>query len=210
MQSLLIYEDNSRLRELLQMLLNDEVNFKVKASFDNCNQVIADMLQYEPDMVIMDIDMPGMSGIEGVKFIKQTKPETRVVMYTVFEDDERIYQSICNGADGYLLKNTTPIKLLQALNDLNEGNTPMSPFVAQRVFNYFRLQQVKPNYQLTRREQEILQLLVLGNSYKMIAGQCFISIDTVKRHLQNIYAKLHVSCGTEAVAKALKERIVAN
>ncbi len=208
MLTLLIYEDNQRLRQSLELLLNNDVDFKVAATYHHCNEVADQVLAYEPDLVIMDIDLPGTSGVDGVKRIKEVRPATRVVMYTVFDDDDRIFRSICNGADGYLLKNTPPLKLVHALHDLQEGNTPMSPFVAQRVFQFFRQQQLQPDYQLTRRELEVLQLLVGGNSYKMIADQCYVSIDTIKKHLQNIYAKLHVSCGTEAVAKALRERIV--
>lgn len=208
MKQILIYEDNPRLRQSLELLLADGNYFEVRAAFDNCQQVEKDMLQYEPDVVIMDIDMPGMSGIEGVRRAKATLPRTKILMYTVFDDDDRIFTSICNGADGYLLKNTPPLKLVQALHDLVEGQAPMSPFVAQKVFSHFRQQTVRPDYQLSNREKEILELLVEGNSYKMIAAKTNISVDTVKKHLQNIYHKLHVSCATEAVAKALRQNIV--
>jgi DNA-binding NarL/FixJ family response regulator len=157
---------------------------------------------------MMDIDLPGMSGIEAVRIIKQRCPDTRVMMFTVFDDDDRIFQSICNGADGYLLKNTPPLKIIQGLQDLMEGGAPMSPFVARKVFQQFRNGSSASDYQLTPREVEILGQLVKGNSYKMIAAECDITIDTVKKHLQNIYYKLHVNCGTEAVAKAIKEKII--
>jgi DNA-binding NarL/FixJ family response regulator len=208
MTSIVIYEDNSRLRQSMELLLNDGSSFEVKASYDNCTHAEQDMATHRPDVVIMDIDMPGMSGIEGVGRVKACHPTAKVVMYTVFDDDDRIFESICNGADGYLLKNTPPLKLMQSLGELIEGNTPMSPFVAQKVFNHFRQKTTKTDYQLTQREKEILELLVEGNSYKMIAGKTNISTETVKKHLQNIYHKLHVSCATEAVAKALKDRII--
>ncbi|MGB5025577.1 MAG: response regulator transcription factor, partial [Saprospiraceae bacterium] len=153
-------------------------------------------------------DMPGMNGIEATRIIKQNCPHARIMMFTVFDDDDRIFESICNGADGYILKNTPPLKIIQALDELMAGGAPMSPFIAQKVFQHFRNSTVVPDYKLTERELEILNLLVKGNSYKMISGICFISLDTVKKHLQNIYYKLQVSCGTEAVAKALKEKIV--
>ncbi len=206
--NLVIYEDNARLRESLELLLANDKLYRVKGAFSNCNAVDKDMLATEPQLVIMDIDMPGMNGIEGVKKIKEHHPEVKIVMHTVFEDDSRIFQSICAGADGYLLKNTPPARLLSSLQEVLDGGVPMSPFVAQKVFQHFRNKDVQPDYKLTAREKEILQLLVKGNSYKMIANELHISVDTVKKHLQNTYHKLHVSCGTEAVAKALQQKIV--
>lgn len=207
--SLVIFEDNVRLRQSLELLLSVESGFKVTGSFSNCTDVVEQMNHLKPELVIMDIDMPGMSGIEGVKRIKMGFPDIKVIMYTVFDDDNRIFDCICNGADGYLLKNTSPLKLIQALIELAEGGAPMSPFVAQKVFQFFRnTQHGNESFNLTPREIEILEWLVRGNSYKMIADKSFISIDTVKKHLQNIYHKLHVNCGTEAVVKALQHKIV--
>ena len=206
---LVIYEDNVRLRESLELLLGTDTGFKIAGAFSNCNSVTEQMESLDPQLVIMDIDMPGMNGVEGVRRIKTEFPHIKVIMYTVFDDDNRIFDCICNGADGYLLKNTSPLKLIQALQELSEGGAPMSPFVAQKVFQYFRnSKQAKEDFNLTPRETEILDLLVRGNSYKMIADQACISIDTVKKHLQNIYHKLHVNCGTEAVVKALQHKIV--
>lgn len=207
--SLVIYEDNVRLRESLELLLGTETGFSITGAFSNCTLVSEHMETLAPDLVIMDIDMPGMTGIEGVRRIKTEFPDIKVIMYTVFDDDNRIFDCICNGADGYLLKNTSPLKLIQALEELAEGGVPMSPFVAQKVFQYFRTsKEGKDVFNLTPRETEILELLVRGNSYKMIADKSNISIDTVKKHLQNIYHKLHVNCGTEAVVKALQHKIV--
>ncbi|MEQ1797151.1 MAG: response regulator transcription factor [Lacibacter sp.] len=207
--ALVLYEDNTRLRQSMEMLLDEASGYKVTGSFSDCDNVIDDVKNCNPEMVIMDIDMPGIGGIEGVKRIKQNYPEVKVVMHTVFDDDNRIFESICAGADGYLLKNTAPLKLIQMLEDLMQGGAAMSPFVAQRVFQYFRQNnKVNDEFHLTAREKEILELLVKGNSYKMIADKTAISIDTVKKHLQNIYHKLHVNCGTEAVAKALQHKII--
>jgi DNA-binding NarL/FixJ family response regulator len=207
--TLVIYEDNARLRQSLELLLGDDTAFSVVGAFPNCIKVTEQMEELLPQLVVMDIDMPGINGIEGVKQIKAGFPDIKVVMYTVFDDDNRIFDCICAGADGYLLKNTSPVKLIQSLQELSEGGAPMSPFVAQKVFNFFRTNKpVQDTFNLTPREKEILELLVRGNSYKMIADKSHVSVDTVKKHLQNIYHKLHVNCGTEAVAKALQHKIV--
>jgi DNA-binding NarL/FixJ family response regulator len=206
---LLIFEDNPRLRHSLELLLNDEENFSVAASFPDCDKADKMVEEYKAELVVMDIDMPGIGGVEGVKRIKQSHPEVKVVMHTMFDDDTRIFDSLCAGADGYLLKKTSPVQLVTALQEVMHGGAPMSPFVAQKVFQFFRQKENKQDeFNLTAREKEILELLVKGNSYKMIADKSFVSIDTVKKHLQNIYHKLHVSCGTEAVAKALQHKIV--
>lgn len=206
---LLIFEDNSRLRQSLGLLLNDETNFQVAGSYPHCDEAAKWVKKHDADLVIMDIDMPGIGGVEGVKRIKNASPEVKVIMHTMFDDDNRIFDSICAGADGYLLKNTSPVQLINALQEAMNGGAPMSPFVAQKVFQYFR--QVKTDsdqFNLTAREKEMLELLVKGNSYKMIADKTSVTIDTVKKHLQNIYHKLHVNCGTEAVAKALQHKII--
>jgi DNA-binding NarL/FixJ family response regulator len=206
---LLIFEDNPRLRQSLELLLNDEENFSVAASFPDCDEADKMVEEYKADLVVMDIDMPGIGGVEGVKRIKQSHPDVKVVMHTMFDDDTRIFDSLCAGADGYLLKKTSPVQLVTALQEVMHGGAPMSPFVAQKVFQFFRQKENKQDvFNLTAREKEILELLVKGNSYKMIADKSFVSIDTVKKHLQNIYHKLHVSCGTEAVVKAIQHKIV--
>jgi DNA-binding NarL/FixJ family response regulator len=208
--NLLIYEDNARLRNSLELLLDDGVSFKVVGSFSNCDNVVNEMALHSPHLIIMDIDMPGIGGIEGVKLVKNTNVAVKIIMYTMFDDDKRIFDSICAGADGYLLKNTSPVALSASLLEVMNGGSPMSPFIAKRMFDFFRQQNnnQQPDFNLTRRELEILELLVKGNSYKMIADKSSVTIDTVKKHLQNIYHKLHVNCGTEAVAKALQHKIV--
>ena len=206
---LMIYEDNNRLLQSLELLLGEGSGFKVVGAFPDCDEVEKQVRKLKPELVIMDIDMPGIGGIAGVKIIKSLFPDVRIIMYTAFDDDNRIFECICAGADGYLLKNATPLKLIQALLELAEGGAPMSPFVAQRIFGHFRKESaIAESFDLTNREKEILTSLVKGNSYKMIADKNGISVDTVKKHLQNIYHKLHVNCGTEAVAKALQHKIV--
>ena len=206
--SLIIYEDNDRLRQSMEMMLTDLSGYEILGSYGHCNDIASHTANCCPDLVIMDIDMPGMSGIEGVKILKEHCPLAKVMMFTVFDDDDRIFESICNGADGYILKNTPPLRIIQALAELLEGGAPMSPFVAGKVFQHFRKSNTAADYQLTSREKEVLELLVKGHSYKMIASDCNVTVDTVKKHLQNIYYKLHVSCGTEAVAKAIREKII--
>ncbi|MBL7740752.1 MAG: response regulator transcription factor [Chitinophagaceae bacterium] len=207
--TILIYEDNTRLRQSLELLLGEGSGFHVSGTFPDCDNAEEQVARLEPDLVVMDIDMPGIGGIEGVRIIKSNFPDVKVIMHTVFDDDSRIFESICAGADGYLLKNTSPVKFIQSLHELADGGAPMSPFIAQKVFQHFRQQnKTTDSFNLTGREKEILEHLVKGNSYKMIADKCSVSVDTVKKHLQNIYHKLHVSCGTEAVAKALQHKII--
>ena len=207
----IIFEDNVRLRQSLEMFLDDKVLFKVKASYENCLYAMEAAKEHRPELVIMDIDMPGISGIEGVKAIKNYNPGIKIVMYTVYDDNDNIFDCICAGADGYLLKQTPPHKLKEALKEVMDGGSPLSPSIAGKVYKHFQKQissTTREEYNLTKRETDILQSLVRGNSYKTIASEQFISIDTVKKHLKNIYLKLQVNSGTEAVANALRDKIV--
>ena len=151
--------------------------------------------------------MPGHTGIEGVAMIKEANPLTAVIMYTVFEDDEKLFKCLCAGANGYLLKKTPPSKLFDAIQEVLNGGAPMSPAIAKKVLNTFQQKQ-NNKYNLTPRETEVLQLLNKGYTIKMIAAQLDIAFDTARSHLKNIYQKLHVNCGKEAIAKALNEKIV--
>ena len=204
---IVIFEDNDALRKSLVYLLKNANGYEVVGDYDNCVEAGTIVRVYEPDVVLMDIDMPGQNGIQGVCAVKEARPHTSVIMYTVFEDDEKLFQCLCAGANGYLLKKTSPSHLFEAIQQVAEGGAPMSPSIARKVLNSF--QQGKSNqYQLSAREVEVLQLLIKGYSAKMIAAQLNISFDTARFHLKNIYAKLHVNCGKEAIAKALSERIV--
>jgi DNA-binding NarL/FixJ family response regulator len=205
--SIILFEDNDRLRESLSYLLNEEPGYEVLADFNNCNESDAVVKKYKPDIVLMDIDMPGHTGIEGVAMIKEANPLTAVIMYTVFEDDEKLFKCLCAGANGYLLKKTPPSKLFDAIQEVLNGGAPMSPAIAKKVLNTFQQKQGN-KYNLTLREAEVLQLLNKGYTIKMIAAQLDIAFDTARSHLKNIYQKLHVNCGKEAIAKALNEKIV--
>ena len=205
---IIIFEDNDHLRESLVYLLNSDERYKVIADYNNCREATSITLVYQPDVVLMDIDMPGMNGIEGVKKVKEARPETAVIMYTVFENDEKLFACLCAGANGYLLKKTPPARLFDAIEEVLEGGAPMSPSIAKKVIDSFNKKTAQQNYFLSARELEVLQLLVKGHSTKMIAVTLFISFETVRSHLKNIYTKLHVNCGKEAIAKVLMERIL--
>jgi DNA-binding NarL/FixJ family response regulator len=205
--TVILFEDNERLRESLAYLLNMN-GYKVAGDYNNCNEAATIVRVYKPDVVLMDIDMPGESGITGVKMIKEARPETAVIMYTVFEDDERLFQCLCAGANGYLLKKTPPAKLFEGIQDVLEGGAPMSPSIAKKVLGTFQAKKESNKYHLTPREIEVLQWLVKGYSIKVIAAEMFLAFDTVRTHLKNIYQKLHVNCGKEAIAKVLGERIL--
>ena len=202
-----IFEDNDRLRESLVALFNGMDEYEVIGDYNNCNEAATIARVYKPDVVLMDIDLPGESGIKGVFKIKESYAQSAIIMYTVFEDDEKLFQCLCAGANGYLLKKTAPSKLIDAIQEVIAGGAPMSPSIARKVLNSF--QHGKSNrYHLSTREVEVLNLLTKGYSTKMIAAELKISFDTARYHLKNIYNKLHVNCGKEAIAKALGERIV--
>ncbi len=208
-QRVLLYEDNVRLLNSLQQLISDEPGYHVCGAFPHCDNVADEIEALVPSLVIMDLNMPGIGGIEGVKIIKALNPSLKVVIHTVFDDDNRIFDCICAGADGYLLKGTPAASFISSLQDLLNGGAAISPFVGQKVFQFFREhQQTSTEYNLTTRETEILEQLVKGLSYKMIARECYISVETVRKHLHNIYYKLQVHSGTEAISLAIKEKIV--
>ncbi len=203
-----IFEDNDALRESLVYLLKNANGYEVVGDYNNCLEAATIARVYEPDVVLMDIDMPGQNGIEGVRMIKEARPQTLVIMYTVFEDDEKLFQCLCAGANGYLLKKTSPSHLFEAIQQVAEGGAPMSPSIARKVLNSFQQNNKTKHYQLSARETEVLQLLIKGYSSKMIASELSVSFDTARFHLKNIYSKLHVNCGKEAIAKALSEHII--
>ena len=211
MIKLLIYEDNPQFREGLTMLINGTIGFEVLAAFKNCNHVVDEVEAFKPDVVLMDIDMPGTNGLQGLKLIREQNTEVKVLMLTVFDDNKNVFEALKAGANGYILKKTQPAKLLEYIQDAQTGGAPMTSSIATQVLKMFSEVHSKTpgeNYDLSDREKEVLQLLVNGYSYKMIAAEMFISIDTVRSHIKKIYEKLQVNSKSEAVAKAFRNRIV--
>lgn len=201
-----IFEDNHQMRSSLQLLFSLENDFHLCGIFEHANDIQSHVQASNPDIILMDIDMPGVNGIEALSQALTIKPETIVVMYTVFEDDDKIYDAICEGARGYILKKTSNDKLISTLKEIFEGGSYMTPVIARKALAMFQKKKyVNNNYNLSDREKEILHLLVDGYSYKMIASQCFISLDTVRSHIKNIYAKLQVNSNVEAVRKAIEK-----
>ncbi len=204
-----IFEDNQKFRESLEFLIVTSSDMELCGSFEDTNRLIQKIEALEPDVVLMDINIPGKNGIEAVREIKMYLPKINVCMQTVFEDDDKIFASLCNGASGYILKNTPPEKVLQAIREVAEGGSFFTPSVAKKVLNNFQ-QQVNDGefIQLTDREKEILKLLVDGLSYKMIADNVNLSFHTIHTHIRNIYEKLHVNSKGEAINKAMKNKLV--
>jgi len=206
-----IFEDNKSLRQGLQQLINGSDGFTCAGAFEDCLDLIKNIEDSKPDVVLMDIEMPGINGIEAVGMLREKYPDLKILMQTIFEDSDKIFRSILAGASGYILKNTSPSRFLEFIKETYEGGAPVSPSVATKV-----LQMVVDrspagkvnNFNLSEREKEVLSCLVKGMSYKLIADACFISIDTVRGHIRNIYEKLHVHSKSEAVAAALKGNIV--
>jgi DNA-binding NarL/FixJ family response regulator len=212
MNSILVslYEDNDKLRDLLSLLLNNTSGFKVARAYPDCRKVKSEIVIDKPDVVIMDIDMPKCSGIDGVRMIKEIDVNIKVIMHTVFDDEDKLFACLTNGADGYILKRDSSEQLIPAIREVVEGGAPMSPGIARKVLNAFHppAESSQGKFHITTRETQILESLAKGFSYRMIGIEYSISPETVKRHLKNIYEKLHVQCGPEAVAKAIREKII--
>lgn len=206
-----VFDDNKGRQEALKMLLDDTDDMVCVGVFDNCAQAVQDVRQARPSLVLMDIDMPKVNGIEGLKALRREFPDLIILMQTVFEDEDKIFAAIQAGANGYILKKTTSLRLLDAIRDAMEGGAPMSPSIAKKVVETFRTAAKGPaenRFDLSEREQEILALLMKGLSYKMIADQKGISYHTVNGHCKRIYEKLHVHSATEAISKAIAHKIV--
>jgi len=199
-----IVEDQSRYRDLLRMILSGSDTIELIFEKEHCRNIIADVAKQAPDVLIMDIDLPGKSGIDAVVELKAVFPQVKILMLTVFEDDEKIFAAIKAGANGYLLKKDSPQKILDAIRELSEGKASMNGLIAKKVMEYFHKKKPLPeveDFRLTRREHEILELLIQGLSYKEIASKCFISPETMNSHIKNIYQKLNVHSRAEISAR---------
>ena len=205
-----IIEDRREIREGLSMLINGTAGFKCTDSYRSMEDALPRIGGNLPDVVLSDIGLPGMSGIEGMRILKEKHPNLLLLMLTVYDDDERIFDALCAGACGYLLKKTPPAKLLEGLREAVDGGSPMSPEVARRVIALFR--DIRPperaDYELTPHETRLLKLLVEGHNYKTAAFELNVSINTISFHMRHIYEKLQVQSKSEAVAKALRDRLV--
>ena len=205
-----IVEDQREVREGLGALINGTRGFSCVAGYRTMEDALESMGSVAPDVMLVDIGLPGMSGIEGIRILREQFADTPILALTIYDDDDRVFEALCAGASGYLLKNTPPARLLESLAEAVQGGAPMSPEVAQRVVRLFR--EFRPpdraSYHLTPQETELLKLLVDGHHYKTAADAMDISVNTISFHLKNIYVKLRVHSKSEAVAKALREHLV--
>jgi DNA-binding NarL/FixJ family response regulator len=205
---ILIYEDNTSLRESLNTLLTLSQNYMVLGAFEECSNVSKQVEEMKPEVILMDIDLPGISGIEAVKHIRRVNKEVQIIMLTIFDDNTHVYDALYAGANGYLLKKYISDKLVNSIEEVLQGGAPMSPSIARMVILHMHETTAGNDYQLTVREKEILHSLSKGNSFKLIAAELGISLETVRTHIKHIYDKLHVQSQIEAVSKAITERLI--
>lgn len=205
--SVIIVEDDTEIREGISSFINSTPGFVCNRAYESCEEILDDLKPPLPDVILMDIGLEKMTGIEGVKKLKLKYPELDIIMLTVYEDDNKIFDSLRAGASGYLLKKSPLEKIIDAIHDVKSGGAPMTPSIARKVLNFFSATSNSiEEYNLTRREKEILELLVDGLSYRMIANKLSLSLDTVRTHIKNTYVKLHVNSKAEAMAKVLKHK----
>lgn len=207
-----IVEDNVTIRDGLAALINGTSGYSCVGSFSDCESFLGKLNSLNSDVVLMDIGLPGMSGIDGISKAKKMKPELNILMLTVYEDNQTVFKALCAGACGYLVKKTPPARLLEAIKDAYDGGAPMSSLIARQVIDIFKQTQGKhseeADIELSSREKEVLTSLSDGNNYQEIADRLYISVDTVRHHIKNIYRKLHVHSQSEAVAKAIRKGII--
>ncbi len=198
-----IYEDNQSLREVLSAIIRNSEGFDLAGEFGHCLDAVQNTIAFQPDVILMDIDMPEKSGIDGVKDVKSVYPAVEIIMHTVFEDTDKIFEAIRAGATGYILKNNSLSSILQYIREVHEGGAPMSPAIARKVLakQHEPQEPQKTNFNLTEKETNVLRHLANGLSYKMVAAESNLSIDTVRSHVKNIYEKLQVHSVTEAIHK---------
>ena len=205
-----IVEDRNEIREGLARLVALTEGFECSAAYRSMEEALAKIPENIPDIILADIGLPGISGIEGVKLLKERYPELKVLMLSVYDDNDRIIEAICAGASGYLLKNTSTVKLIASIKEVLQGGAPMSPEIARRVIELFRRNPPpkQVDYNLTPHESRLLKMLVEGHNYKTAAAELGLSVNTISFHMRNIYDKLQVHSKSEAVAKALKSGLV--
>jgi DNA-binding NarL/FixJ family response regulator len=205
-----IIEDREQTREGLAILIDGTNGYRTVGTFASMEDALAKIVSLAPDIALCDIELPGMSGIEGVRRMKALLPDLQILMLTVFADNDHVFEAICAGASGYLLKDTPPARLVEAIRELYEGGAPMSPEIARKVVAMFSkvVPPKREEHRLSARELEILQLLAEGHSYKTAAKALGLSLDTIRFHIRNIYEKLHVHSKSEAVVLALRKGIV--
>ena len=207
---IVVYEDNNNLRESLCNLITFSKDLLLLGNYARADDVATQVKELKPDVILMDIDLPGINGIEAVKQIRLFNQQVQIIMLTVFDDNRHVLDAICAGASGYLLKKYISDYLIESITQVLQGEAPMSPGIARMVIQGMQElpKPIADKYKLTNREKEILSILSKGNSYKLIAADLSISIDTVRTHIKNIYEKLHVHNQTEAVSKAITEKLV--
>ncbi|MEM7485872.1 MAG: response regulator transcription factor [Bacteroidota bacterium] len=209
--NVLIYEDNESLRNSLVALLSREKGFHIVGDYPECTDLENHLIHLSPDVILMDIDLPEMNGIDGVKKIRSINTMIHVLMLTVFDDTSSVYDALYAGANGYLLKKYISTRLVTSIKDVLEGGSPMSPAIARLIIDSIKQKGVPKStldYNLTSREIDVLVSLAKGNSYKMVADDLTISIDTVRTHIKHVYEKLHVQSQGEAISKALREGLI--
>jgi DNA-binding NarL/FixJ family response regulator len=207
-----IFEDNAKFLDALSMLIRGTAELRLTGAYDSTAGLLDKVAAANPDLVLMDIGIQPISGIEATRQILRVYPTVKILVETVFDDDGAVFAAICAGAAGYILKDNLAANLLPFIRDINDGGAPMSPVIASKILRLFRdhfpAAELRETYNLTKREKEILRCLVEGMSYKMMAAACGISFETVKTYIKRIYEKLHVASMTEAVVKALRENLV--
>jgi len=207
-----IYEDNAKFLEALSILISGIPKFELTGTWLNTKDIIRQLSENTPDVVLMDIGISPLNGIDATKLIVKNFPQVKILIQTIFDDDDKVFAAICAGASGYLLKSYLPLVLPASINELMTGGSPMSPSIARKILglfkDHFHKTDLLENYNLSKREKEILKHLVEGGSYKIVADKCGIAFETVKTHIKNIYEKLHVASMSGAVAKAIHENLI--
>ncbi|HEY3429771.1 MAG TPA: response regulator transcription factor [Cyclobacteriaceae bacterium] len=201
----MIVEDDQEIRNSFSLIVNSSQRFMVVGAYGNCEDAIANLHRDKPEIVLMDIELPGMNGIKGTQIIKEKAPNTEVIMVTVYEDSELVFEALKAGASGYITKSANYMELLSALEEIIRGGAPMSSRIARMVIDNYH---INPNSPLTKRETTILQLIYEGKTYTQISEELFISKETAKTHIKNIYSKLQVNSKSEAIAKANVEKLI--